>query len=159
MDVTIPDRVPCRIGDTRILVTGCRDWECTEVARWIATSLRETYGPDLVVVHGGAAGVDSTFARTCKVEGIADEPHPADWRAHGRAAGPRRNQEMVDGGARFAIAVHRDLANSKGTMDCVRRCLAAGIPVYHVDGLHSARRLRDPSAPTPHPLFDREGST
>jgi hypothetical protein len=40
---------------------------------------------------------------------------------------------MVDLGARFALAVHRDLATSKGTGDCVRRCLAARIPVWLID--------------------------
>jgi ABC-type sugar transport system substrate-binding protein len=40
---------------------------------------------------------------------------------------------MVAAGATLAIAVHRDLAGSRGTKDCVRRAIAAGIPVYLID--------------------------
>lgn len=40
---------------------------------------------------------------------------------------------MVDAGAELAIAVHRDLRGSKGTADCVRRCLEAGIPVWLIE--------------------------
>ena len=38
---------------------------------------------------------------------------------------------MVRAGAVFAVALHPDLAGSRGTRDCVRRCLDAGIPVWH----------------------------
>lgn len=43
-----------------------------------------------------------------------------------------RNQTMVDDGADLCIAVHRFLAKSKGTKDCARRAIAAGIPTYLV---------------------------
>jgi hypothetical protein len=33
----------------------------------------------------------------------------------------------------FAIAIHRDLARSKGTKDCVKQALAAGLRVYLFD--------------------------
>ena len=43
----------------------------------------------------------------------------------------------------FVIAIHRDLAKSKGTKDCVRQALAAGIPVYLVeDERATPRRMR-----------------
>lgn len=135
---------PHRAGEAtrRFLITGCRNWKCTEVAEWVVGSLLKKYGPEITLVHGMAPGVDTTFASVCRLKGIPDEPHPADWDAYGKAAGPRRNQEMVDAGAMFAVAVHRDLQNSRGTGDCVRRCLGAGIPVYHVDNLHSVTRIR-----------------
>jgi hypothetical protein len=44
-----------------------------------------------------------------------------------------RNKEMVGAGADLCIALHRSLATSKRTKDCVRQALAAGIPVYLIE--------------------------
>jgi hypothetical protein len=60
-------------------------------------------------------------------------PHMAGWRVLGKLAGPARNREMVESGADLCIALHRTLATSKGTKDCVRQALAAGIPVYLIE--------------------------
>ena len=51
----------------------------------------------------------------------------------GNLALPVRNKEMVDAGADLCIALHRTLATSKGTKNCVRQALAAGIPVYLIE--------------------------
>jgi hypothetical protein len=40
---------------------------------------------------------------------------------------------MVDAGAGVCIAVHRFLMNSKGTKDCARQAIEAGIPTYLID--------------------------
>jgi hypothetical protein len=40
---------------------------------------------------------------------------------------------MVEAGADLCIAVHRAIETSKGTKDCVRQALAAGIPVWLVE--------------------------
>ena len=45
-------------------------------------------------------------------------------------AGPIRNAEMVALGAEMCLAFHRAIAASRGTKDCARRALAAGIPTY-----------------------------
>jgi hypothetical protein len=40
---------------------------------------------------------------------------------------------MVEAGADLCIALHRDLAASRGTKDCVRQALTAGIAVYLIE--------------------------
>ncbi len=122
---------------TRVLVTGCRDWFCHDIADLCVERMKAKYA-DLVIVHGAAKGVDRSFENACYNHRVATEPHPADWDRHGKAAGPKRNDEMVALGAAFCLAVHRDLAGSKGTRDCVMKCLAAGIPVYLIDGNYEA---------------------
>lgn len=117
----------------RILVTGDRRWACHDLADEVISRLLARYGPDFVIVHGAALGVDMAFDFAARAQDIATEQHEADWDAHGPKAGPIRNQEMVDAGADFCIAVHRDVANSRGTRDCVRRCQEAGIPVWLID--------------------------
>jgi hypothetical protein len=127
----------------RYIVTGDRNWYCPDVAERVLKAIRGRHGEGFVIVHGAARGVDVAFAHACVRLGIEHEPHPADWIKLGHRAGPIRNQEMVDGGAEYAIAVHKALEFSKGTKDCVRRCLEAGIAVYHVDDVHPTRSIEE----------------
>jgi hypothetical protein len=48
---------------------------------------------------------------------------------------------MVESGADLCLALHRSIEASKGTKDCVRQALAAGIPVYLIgdDRAHPIR--------------------
>jgi hypothetical protein len=118
----------------RVIISGDRNWRCGALARRIVARLVDWYGADLIVVHGNAAGVDTAFAAACALRGVAREPHAARWHEQGNRAGPIRNAAMVAAGANFCIAVHRSLAWSRGTRDLVERALAAGIPVYLIDG-------------------------
>jgi hypothetical protein len=127
----------------RILVTGDRHWNCTDLAERVVNRLIARYGYGLTIVHGGANGVDQAFAVACRHLGVVAEPHVSDWKGLGNIAGPARNREMVQAGAELCIALHRDLATSKATKDCVRQALAAGIPVYLIhDEKGVPRRLQ-----------------
>jgi YspA, cpYpsA-related SLOG family len=117
----------------RILVTGDRHWRRDDLAEQIVTRLLARYGPDLTIVHGGAPGVDQSFSVACRKLGITAEPHVADWKGLGNVAGPRHNQEMVESGADLCIALHQTLETSRGTKDCIRQALTAGIPVYLIE--------------------------
>jgi hypothetical protein len=79
------------------------------------------------VVHGAAKGADTIADQIAKGYGMIPEPHPANWSEYHRAAGPIRNQQMVDLGADICLAFLQP--NSKGTADCIRRAEKAGIPV------------------------------
>jgi hypothetical protein len=71
----------------------------------------------------------------------------ADWDRFGKRAGPIRNAEMVAAGAMLCLAFHRFLPGSKGTKDCARRALAAGIPTWLIDsdaGIPRRLRADDP---------------
>jgi hypothetical protein len=120
----------------RIIVTGDRFWTCHRLAAAILVRLVARYGPEIVVVHGGATGVDESFDSACRGLGVKTEVHPVtggDWERLGKKAGPLRNEEMVRAGAGLCVALHRFLSNSKGTKDCVRRAVGAGIPTYLID--------------------------
>jgi predicted Rossmann fold nucleotide-binding protein DprA/Smf involved in DNA uptake len=90
-----------------------------------------------VVIEGGARGVDELARLEAMRQGKELIEMPADWVQHGKAAGPIRNQQMLDRllqlrteGYEIGVAAfHEDLANSKGTGDMVRRAMAAGIRV------------------------------
>ena len=117
----------------RILIAGDRDWRCDDLAEQVLNRLLARYGPDLTIIHGGAPGVDQSFSVVCRELGIAAEPNVADWKGLSNLAGPKRNMEMVQAGADLCIALHRSIETSKGTKNCVRRALAAGIPVYLIE--------------------------
>ena len=93
--------------DRLILVTGDRHRRCDDLAERILNRLLSRYGPELVVVHGGAPGVDQSFHVACQTLGVTVEPHLADWKGLGNVAGPARNKEMVQAGADLCIALHR----------------------------------------------------
>lgn len=115
----------------RLLITGSRlGWkydELEEILRQTYTKM-STPGSDLVrLVHGGAEGVDRQAATIWTSKGLPTESHPAIWALHGKAAGPLRNQEMVDLGADFCLGFLR--GEARGTRDCLGRAQAAGIPM------------------------------
>lgn len=85
--------------------------------------------PSLVVV-GGAPGVDTTAQHWAELNNIPVAVHKANWDAHGRAAGPIRNMEMieshdVDLGLFFPSGLSRK--SSPGTFDMLDKTRAAGV--------------------------------
>ena len=82
---------------------------------------------EVTVVHGDAPGADTLAKQVAEEYGMQVEAHPADWRKHGKAAGPLRNQRMVALGADICLAFPEP--GSRGTLDCMRRAEAAGIGV------------------------------
>jgi hypothetical protein len=117
----------------RVLVTGSRKWTDEQAVCWALYTYgfrwAQVKGEPLTIVHGAcAAGADrmaddwGRAATGCEVE-----RWPADWR-QGKAAGPARNQAMVDAGADICLAFR--CPKSRGTVDCIRRARAAGILTY-----------------------------
>ena len=110
----------------RILITGSRNWTNDNIIR---NALLE-HGPG-VVVHGGCRGADGKAARIALELGWAVECHDVtgeEWDLIGPAAGPQRNQRMVDLGADVCLAF--PMTGSKGTWTCVRMARKAGIPTF-----------------------------
>lgn len=110
----------------KIIVTGGRDYQDLVTVRRVLSEYHREPRP--ILVHGGARGADRMAAYVARELGWHVVAYPADWRRHGRAAGPIRNQEMADAGADLCIA----FPGGRGTADMVRRARAAGIPVRSV---------------------------
>jgi YspA, cpYpsA-related SLOG family len=84
----------------------------------------------VLLVHGACPRGADAIAAACaaRTPGYQIEAHPADWRRYGRAAGYRRNAEMVALGADGCAAFIR--GRSPGSTSAVRLAAAAGIPVW-----------------------------
>lgn len=115
----------------RILVTGSRTWiDLKAMHDALADAVTELAGThsSVVIVHGACpTGADKIAVQWARRNGIHHEPHPADWSRHGRAAGPRRNAEMVKLGADLCLAFIAD--GSPGASGCAALAESAGIPV------------------------------
>jgi YspA, cpYpsA-related SLOG family len=117
------------IDEQRILVCGSRTWSDFETLRTILDAEPDT---DVVLIHGGARGVDRLAGEYARQRGWPVEVYPADWDRHGKAAGPIRNQRMLDEGRPTEVIALTDkpLHESRGTADMVRRATRAGIQVF-----------------------------
>lgn len=124
---------PMSLPSARILVTGSRHHTDEHlIAAALADALTELSPTSAVtLVSGNARGADALAEKYADALGMDVERHPADWGKHGRAAGPKRNQQMVDLGADLCLAF--PLEESRGTYDCIRRARAAGIEVRVIE--------------------------
>ncbi|WP_089177297.1 DUF2493 domain-containing protein [Bosea sp. AS-1] len=112
----------------RLLVTGGRDFTNRELAFSALNKLDAENCID-VVIHGAAKGADTLAARWCAAMNVPVWPFPAEWRRHQNAAGPIRNQRMIDEAAPSHVLA---FSGGNGTADMVRRARAANIPVIEV---------------------------
>jgi hypothetical protein len=118
---------------TRVLVTGSRDWADEQLVRRELARCWSEYGR-IVVVHGACpTGADAQAAQwvadmvAADVCGVTEEPHPADWRTHGKAAGPIRNKQLIGAGAAVCLAFIRNA--SAGASHTAGLADAAGIDI------------------------------
>jgi SLOG family YspA-like protein len=126
----------------RLLICGARDW----TDRFIVDMVLANYPPGTVVIHGAARGADTIAGELGKAMGFEVEPYPADWKKYGRAAGPIRNQQMLDEGKPTElVAFNNDLRHSNGTHDMLTRARRAGLPVaIYGSYSFSAEELKPP---------------
>ena len=111
----------------RVLVCGGRDYSNRE---WLfqVLDLAHEANPIVVLIHGNAKGADQLADEWAagKCETLTFTPA---WEEHGKAAGPMRNQKMLDEGKPDLVIA---FPGGRGTADMVRRAKAANVPVCNV---------------------------
>lgn len=111
----------------KVLVCGGRDFHDYEKVVWELNRL--TTQPDTIIT-GAAPGADRLAEVWATVNNVSVWRFKANWEIEGKAAGPIRNQTMIDV-ARPDLVVA--FPGGRGTGDMVRRSRKAGIPVSIVD--------------------------
>jgi hypothetical protein len=136
----------------RVLVTGGRNYAnrdrvyraldevCDAFGLWTTP---DEYGnklpSDVEIIHGNAGHFDEEEGVVYGADLLADEwaisnwvpmrRYPASWGAHGKAAGPIRNQQMLAEGKPDIVVA---FPGGHGTADMVRRAKKAGVRVIEV---------------------------
>jgi hypothetical protein len=110
----------------RVLVCGGRNYNDSECVSQYLYRLKPT-----VVIQGGASGADRLAGEWAKHNNVHQEIYPADWNRLGRAAGPIRNQQMLDEGKPDVVLA---FDGGRGTADMVRRAGEAGINIIRARG-------------------------
>lgn len=113
----------------RLIVAGTRTFSDYPILRakldaLLAGKVRQ--GVHVVIIQGGARGADALAARYAIERGYECVDVPADWDAHGKAAGPIRNKQMSEMGE--ALVAFWDEV-SRGTADMIRQAEQKGIPI------------------------------
>ena len=111
-----------------VLVCGGRDYD-DEARLCSILDVAHAANPIKLLINGGAEGADSLAYRWAQRTGVPANIYAADWKAHGRAAGPMRNQRMLDEGKPDLVIA---FPGGKGTADMTRRATAANVPVVRI---------------------------
>jgi hypothetical protein len=116
----------------KVLVCGGRDFDNIDA---VAIALKD-FKPESIlapsehrIIHGGASGADQLADRWASVYGVPVRVYPAHWERDGRAAGPIRNQRMLDEGKPDLVIA---FPGGRGTADMVRRAKKAGVEVREI---------------------------
>lgn len=110
----------------RILVCGGRDYQNIKEVFTVLDGLRPS---PTMIIQGGAYGADACASEWAYKRNIPERQFSADWKKHGRAAGPIRNQQMLDEGKPDLVVA---FPGGTGTADMVRRAKAAGVRIIEV---------------------------
>lgn len=112
----------------RVLVCGGRDYDDATMVCGILDGINRST-PISILIQGGASGADMIAREWCGTREVPYDNYGADWNAHGRAAGPLRNQRMIDEGKPDLVVA---FPGGRGTADMVRRARMAGLDIVQV---------------------------
>ena len=88
--------------EVRIIIAGCRWFDDFSVLETTVNDVISELKQKLsdvsrfTIVSGAARGADQTGELYARKYGLPVYRFPADWDAHGKAAGPIRNKQMAD---------------------------------------------------------------
>ena len=110
----------------RVLICGDRNYTTWEKIK----AYLDTLDSGTILIDGCARGADSLAGNLATGRNWGIMRFPAQWDKYGKAAGPIRNQEMLDyGKPTLVVYFHDDIENSKGTKDMITRGEMANIKV------------------------------
>lgn len=121
----------------RVLVCGGRDYQDKHRVYQELDAIHAAT-PITCIIEGGAGGADYLAARWSAIRDIEHHVRmSADWALHGKAAGPIRNQRMLDEGKPDLVIA---FPGGRGTADMINRAEQAGVPVRRADSPNAEPR-------------------
>lgn len=113
-------------GAFRLLVCGGRDYADRERVFDALDRVRMKHAT-MRIAQGGADGADALARAWAEERRVPCGTWAASWDEYGRAAGPLRNQQLLN---EFKPEGVIAFPGGAGTEDMVRRARAAGVPVW-----------------------------
>ena len=80
---------------------------------------------EVVIVSGGAVGIDSLGAQWAELRKLKTEIYLPDYKQYGKSATFLRNQQIIDN-SDYLIAI---TTGSNGTADSIKRAVKKNIPI------------------------------
>lgn len=116
----------------RVLICGGRHlnqhdvWNVLE--RDLKDYLLERFDNETIdlIIQGGASGADHGAKTWAKSEDIKCIEFKADWKKHGKAAGPIRNRRMLEVGKPDVVCAFE---GGRGTANMIKLSYEFGVPV------------------------------
>ena len=113
-----------------VLICGDRNWGGYKIVERELDRLQAKYSHKLFIIEGGADGADAQARHFAVTNGVEHKTYPANWKKHGKAAGPIRNRKMLTKGKPgLVLAFHNNIEKSKGTKDMIFAANKAGVEV------------------------------
>lgn len=82
---------------TRITIGGCRYYnDYDEFKSFVLECTKEICKKEIVILSGHCSGADMMAEKYALEAGLGVEVYRAEWKRFGKAAGPKRNREMVE---------------------------------------------------------------
>lgn len=104
-----------------VLIAGSREFKVDEaIVRPLVAGVVDMLPPDAILITGGARGVDQWAEEAAKKRGMYIRTFEPDWGAHGKAAGPIRNREMVATADKVYVFWNGESRGTKSTIDAAR---------------------------------------
>ena len=117
----------------RVLVCGGRDFNDDERV-YDELNRLDAHGDVTAIIHGAAKGADSAAGRWARPQQHIEEIRfPADWKKHGKAAGPIRNNRMIAEGKPDMVLA---FPGCRGTQNMVAAAKANGVVVVEITPPH-----------------------
>lgn len=79
----------------KLMVTGGRDYDDEKMVFDVLDEIHAKT-PIKLLIHGNAKGADALAQLWCNDRGVPFKAFPAKWKQYGKAAGPIRNQDMIN---------------------------------------------------------------
>lgn len=112
-----------------VLVCGGRDFTDDVLLEHVLDQLHEEHC-FTKLIHGGAYGADTLAGTWAHWRGVPKKVYRAQWEKHGKAAGPIRNQRMLDESKPDLVVAFEGRV---GTADMVSKAKKVGIAVITVN--------------------------
>ena len=112
-----------------VLVCGGRYYDNAVAVHGALANIDRVHGVNRIVT-GGCGGADALGEEWAEMHDVSVSTYIPNWVRHGKAAGPLRNQEMLEKEKPDLIIA---FPGGKGTADMVRRGRKAGVEVLEIN--------------------------